>query len=166
MDACRGHLALLALLIVSGVLSGCSDNGHDGTRSVPQAPPAPVTFRDFGDHVVHYRAFRSDEISPQIARAHGLTRSRNRALINIALVRKRPDALGQPVPGEVGLVARNLLGQQKTVSVREIEDGESIYYIAETSVSHNETVIFELTVSPDDHDVTYRLNFSQQFHTR
>ncbi|MCC5862114.1 MAG: DUF4426 domain-containing protein [Gammaproteobacteria bacterium] len=166
MHAVRRTLSFLTLLIAAGGLVGCSDEGGGSTRSMPQAPPAPATSRDFGDHVLHYRAFRSDEISPQMARAHGLTRSRHRALVNIALVRKVPETIGQPVRGEVGLAARNLLGQQKSVSIREIEDGESIYYIAETSVSHNETVIFELEISPADSDTTYRLSFSQQFHTR
>lgn len=152
------------VLAVALSLVACSDG--DGTRGIPPATPAAETSRDFGSHVLHYRAFRSDQISPQIARAYDLPRSRNRALVNIALVRKIPNTLGKPVRGQVELSARNLLGQQKQVSIREIEDGGAIYYLGETSISHNETLIFELSVLPEDGEMAYTVRFTQLFHTR
>lgn len=158
--------AAVYLLAVALGLAACSDGDGAGTRGIPPATPAAETSRDFGTHVLHYRAFRSDEISPQIARAYDLPRSRNRALVNIALVRQMPDTLGEPVRGQVELSARNLLGQRKPISIREIEDGGAIYYLGETSISHNETVIFELSVLPEDGETAYTVRFTQLFHTR
>ena len=43
---------------------------------------------EFGDYVAHYNAFRSDTISPEIAKQYGLERASNRALINIAVLKK------------------------------------------------------------------------------
>jgi hypothetical protein len=33
--------------------------------------------REFGDYVVHYNAFRSDTISPEVAKQYGLPRANN-----------------------------------------------------------------------------------------
>ena len=44
--------------------------------------------KEFGDYVIHYNAFRSDTISPEVAKQYGLTRANNRVLINIAILKK------------------------------------------------------------------------------
>ena len=44
--------------------------------------------KEFGDYVIHYNAFRSDTISPEIAKQYGLARANNRVLINIAILKK------------------------------------------------------------------------------
>ena len=44
----------------------------------------------FGDYDVHYNVLNSTFISPEVAKAYGIVRGKNRALINIA-VRRRLD---------------------------------------------------------------------------
>ena len=52
--------------------------------------------KEFGDYVIHYNAFRSDTISPEVAKQHGLARANNRVLINIAILKKVMNTTGKP----------------------------------------------------------------------
>ena len=53
--------------------------------------------RVFGDYVVHYNAFRSDTLSPEIAKAYELTRRNNRIIVNITVLQKVMGTTGKPV---------------------------------------------------------------------
>ena len=52
--------------------------------------------KEFGDYVVHYNAFRSDTISPEVAKQYGLPRANNKVLINIAVLKKVMNTTGKP----------------------------------------------------------------------
>ena len=43
----------------------------------------------FGDYQIHYNALRTDIIDPSVARAYGIIRSKNRALVNVAVSEAR-----------------------------------------------------------------------------
>lgn len=124
--------------------------------------------QDFGDYVVHYNALATDQLAPRIASAYGIVRSKNRALLNIAVTRKKDGTTGEPVEARVNVNVSNLSGQLKNTSLRKVEeDGNprSIYYIAEINVSDGETLLFDVRVTPKDHDETYTVKFKQQFYT-
>lgn len=121
---------------------------------------------DFGDYLVHYNALPTDQLAPAVASAYDVVRSRNRALLNIAITRKEDGTTGVPVEARVNVDAANLSGQVKNVKVRKVtEEGEpvAIYYIAEINVADGETLIFDVKVTPEDHAETYTVHFKQQF---
>ncbi|MBW3567905.1 MAG: DUF4426 domain-containing protein [Proteobacteria bacterium] len=121
---------------------------------------------DVGDYVIHYNALSTDQLAPAVASAYGVVRSRNRALLNIAITRKEDGTPGVPVEALVNVDATNLSGQVKNVRVRKItEEGESkaIYYIAEINVADGETLIFDVKVTPEDRRQTHTVRFKQQF---
>jgi hypothetical protein len=119
----------------------------------------------FGDYVVHYNAFRSDTLTPEIAQAYQLTRRNNRAVVNITVQKKAADGKTIAVKARVSGFASNLNSQVKNLEFREIFDGDAIYYIAETQVSNEETLRFEITATPDGASVNGKIKFSQQFFT-
>jgi hypothetical protein len=53
--------------------------------------------QDFGDYVVHYNALNTNLIPPQVAQGYGITRSPNRALLNVTVMKKVMDTPGTPV---------------------------------------------------------------------
>ena len=122
--------------------------------------------KQFGEYVVHYNAFTSDTLAPDIARRYGFVRSKNRGLLNITVLKSGSGATGVPVTAQVRATATNLTGQLKTLSVREVREREAIYYIGEFRVADAETLRFNVEVQPDGDRQWHRVVFSQQFFTR
>ena len=121
--------------------------------------------RVFGDYVVHYNAFRSDTLSPEIAKAYELTRRNNRIIVNITVLKKVMGTTGKPVSATIAGNASNLTGQLKTLEFREIKEDTAIYYIAELKVSDGEFLKFKLNITPEGEEGPARLQFSKRFFT-
>ena len=86
----RPALAASALLVVLTIgLVGC-DSGDLG-RAPQAARPAEENSQSFGNLEVHYNALRTDELTPDVARAYGIERSGNRVLLNVSLLAKSAD---------------------------------------------------------------------------
>jgi len=121
--------------------------------------------KEFGDYVVHYNAFRSDTISPEVAKQYGLARANNRVLINIAVLKKVMNTTGKPTSSKVTGHASNLTGQLKKLEFNEITEGNAIYYLAETKISDGEFLKFDLKIIPDGETKAARVRFDKRFFT-
>ena len=121
--------------------------------------------KEFGDYVVHYNAFRSDTISPEVAKQYGLARANNRILINIAVLKKVMNTTGKPTASKVTGHASNLTGQLKKLEFKEITEGNAIYYLAETKISDGEFLKFDLKIIPEGEERAARLRFDKRFFT-
>lgn len=122
--------------------------------------------KDLGDYVVHYIAFTTDTLPPEVARNYGITRSRSRGMINITVLKKGAGIAGKPVPATVEVSAVNMSNQYRNVPVREIRDGEAIYYIGEFSVSNEDALDFHIQVHPEKKENSYEIRYRQEFFTR
>lgn len=120
----------------------------------------------FGDYTIHYVAFTTDVLTPSIAKHYGIPRSKNRAMVNISILKNEMGISGKPVSGEVQGTATNLSEQLRELEVREFREEGAIYYIAETPISDQETLNFDFTITPDGERETYHLSFQEQFYTR
>ena len=121
--------------------------------------------KEFGDYVIHYNAFRSDTISPEVAKQYGLTRANNRILINIAVLKKVMNTTGKPTSSKVTGHASNLTGQLKKLEFKEITEGNAIYYLANTKISDGEFLKFDIKIIPDGETRAARLRFDKRFFT-
>ena len=121
--------------------------------------------KEFGDYIVHYNAFRSDTISPEVAKQYNLARANNRALINIAVLQKVINTTGKPTKSMVTGHASNLTGQLKQLEFKEISEGTAVYYLAETKVSDGEFLKFDLKIIPEGETKAVRLQFNKRFFT-
>ena len=122
-------------------------------------------FQTFGEYTVHYNAFTSDSLQPSMAKAYGITRSKNRGLVSISILKKTLSPLGTPVKAQVSAEANNLTGQWKKIPIREIVDGGAVYYISEFRVAHKEVLTFKVTAKPEGSDQELNFKFQQQFYT-
>ena len=129
------------------------------------ASAAAENSRVFGNYVVHYNAFRSDTLSPEIAKAYELTRRNNRIIVNITVLKKVMNTTGKPVPATISGNASNLTGQLKNLEFREIKEDTAIYYIAELKVSDGEFLKFKINITPEGEEGPARLQFSKRFFT-
>jgi len=149
--------ASLALLAACG--------GAGDSANAPEAQPAGSTSADIGDYVVHFSAQSTDQLPPEVARAYNIVRSKNRAMLNVSIIRESDSV---PVGGAVTVKTVNLTGQLKNVTMRKIEepgDVVAIYFIGETPVANRETLIFDISVKPNGEDTTSEVRFKRQFYT-
>ena len=119
----------------------------------------------FGDYTVHYSAFTTDLLQPEVAKAYQITRSRSRALLNTSVLKKLMGTTGQPVRATVKATVTNLSAQLRTIAMRELNDKGAIYYIGEFPVANEETLRFKLEVTPEGESAPYTATFDQQFFT-
>jgi hypothetical protein len=142
-------------------LAGC-DAGPSPSQPRTAAPSEP-THQDFGDFELHYNAVRTDELSTAVARAYGIERSPNRVLLNVSLLRKGADGRSTPVDGTVTASAYNLNGQLKSLQMRRITEGSSVYFIGEVGISGTEILVFDIDASPADQPGKYSVQFKREF---
>ena len=119
-----------------------------------------------GDYVVHYNALPSVQLLPDVARAARVRRSPNRALLTVAVQRRAPDGSLQPVGATIEAAGTNLAGQRRSVPMRQVREGEAIYYLGEHGIDHLETIDYVLEVLPADATRPIDVRFQQQFFTR
>lgn len=111
-----------------------------------------------GEYDVHYIAFNSGFLQPDIAAAAGLVRSKTQGVVNISVLKA-----GKPVAAEVSGVVKNLLGQDYPLTFKQLKEGdEAIYYLAQFPFDSRETLRFSLNVQPTG-AAPIPFDFSQEF---
>ena len=118
--------------------------------------------KDIGDYVVHFSAQSTDALPPEVARAYNIVRSKNRAMLTVSVLRESDNG---SVPADVSVKTVNLTGQLKNVTMRQIEDQDAVYYIGETPVANRETLIFDITVTPEGSGNPSEVRFKREFFT-
>lgn len=119
----------------------------------------------FGDYTVHYSAFSTDILTPEVARSYQIQRSKNRALLNVSVLKKLMGTTGQPVKAQVKATATNLSSQLRELDVRELEEHGAVYYIAQTTVANEETLRYDISITPEGETAPFTFSFDQQFFT-
>ena len=125
------------------------------------AMPAAANVLRSGDLRVHYSAVPTTSLAPEVARQYGLTRSANRVLLNVAVRRGEPGA-DEAVAANVQASATNLAGQRLELRMREVRDGDALYYLGEARVTGQDTLRFEISVTVPG-QAPMRVDFSQEF---
>jgi hypothetical protein len=165
----KRFFAVLTALALGAVLGACGDS----KQVIMVGEPQPVhleqheNYRDFGDYVIHFNALNTSDLPAEVARAYGIKRSDSRALLNVVILKEKEGTTGVPVTGSVAVTATNLTGQLKTITMREVveEDGSGIYYLGETSVTHRETLIYTIDVTPINEKSRFSAIYKKEFFT-
>lgn len=116
--------------------------------------------QEIGDYIVHYNALSTESLPPSVASAYGITRSKNKGLLNISVLKKGGDFKG--VEADIKVNATNLTGQFREINLRKIEEQSAVYYISEFSVADRETLDFSIRVTTADNQ-TGSMKLRQQF---
>ena len=151
---------ILIALPLLGLLSACGGPGE--SAAAPEAQPAGATSENIGDHVVHFSAQTTDQLPPEVARAYNIVRSKNRAMLNVSVLNASDNVA---VEAGVTVKAVNLTGQLKNITMRQIDEQDAIYYIGEVAVANRETLIFDISVTPQGADSPSDVRFKRQFFT-
>lgn len=121
--------------------------------------------KSFGDYIVHYSVFTTDYLTPEVARLYQIPRSKNRALVNISVLkRNNAGPMGEPVRARVEGAATNLSAQLRELNIREINENDAVYYIAETQINNEETLRYDFHITPEGEADTFQLSFQEKFY--
>ncbi|KOY04172.1 DUF4426 domain-containing protein [Pseudomonas nunensis] len=109
----------------------------------------------FGDVTVHYNTFNSTFLTPDIAKAAELVRSKNQGVINISVIKD-----GKPLIAQVNGTIKDLTSQSVPLKFKQITEQGAVYYIAQYPVEQQEVRTFEIKVQNGDKINT--INFNQE----
>jgi len=158
----RRAARIFSWLLASACLATAGCGSPESSQPRPAAPSEP-THRVFGEFEVHFNALRTDELTPEVARAYGIERSANRVMLNVALLRRDADGRTTPVDGAVAAAARNLNGQLKNLEMRRITEGPSVYFIGEVGISGTEILVFDIEATPLGAPAKYTVQLKREF---
>ncbi len=117
-----------------------------------------------GHYEIHYNAFNSSFITPEVAQQNGLIRSKYRALVNVSVLEIQDDGSKQATTAIVSGQAANLIGQAQQLEFKKIDEGNALYYIGGFRFTEDEQLKITLSVQPDPNQPAYSIEFDQRFY--
>jgi hypothetical protein len=136
-----------------------------GILASAMGPVQAEQFKNVGKYVIHYNALSTNHLAPEVARAYGITRSQNRAMLSISVLVKGDEGqLDEPAEAEMSASATNLAGQRREVEMRLITEQQAKYYIGFVKVYNEEILDFKVSIKPGEMQEPYELDFRQQFY--
>jgi len=115
-------------------------------------------------YTVHHNAIPTAMLTPEIASQYRIVRSKYRGLLNVAIIRDQTGTTGQPVSARVRAVVANLAGVMQEIRLRQINEGDAIYYIGECPIVNGETLRFSIEVTPNGTRQLIKAQLSQDFY--
>ncbi|HVL00357.1 MAG TPA: DUF4426 domain-containing protein [Dongiaceae bacterium] len=116
-------------------------------------------------YIVHYSAFNSTMLTPEVAKTYDLMRSRQRAIMNISVMRKMPDGSNKAVMSQVEGFTGALGGSERKLDFKVITEGTAVYYLAEFLIGNGEQLNFDIKVKPTPEYSPIKVEFTQAFYT-
>lgn len=117
-----------------------------------------------GRYEIHYNAFNSSFITPEVAQQNGLVRSKYRALVNVSVLEVQQDGSKKATTAIVSGQASNLLNQVQQLEFKKIDEGNALYYIGGFRFTEDEQLKITLSVQPDPNSPAYDIEFEQRFY--
>ncbi len=117
-----------------------------------------------GRYEIHYNAFNSSFITPEVAQQNDLVRSKYRALVNVSVLQMQDDGSKKAVRAIVSGQASNLLNQAQKLEFKQIDEGDALYYIGSFRFTEDEQLKIQLNVQPDPNKPAYTIEFDQRFY--
>lgn len=148
-SAMRNALMLCAMMFFAGAAFGQEQGGQFVTR---------------GDITVHYAAINSTDIPADTAKALGVVRSANRAVLVLNAQRADGDGATSSVPLSAEGRIQNLVGQDKAFEPRRVREADTWYLIAPFRITDGEQLRFDLAVTPEGSSAAIPLRFQQRFY--
>jgi len=111
-----------------------------------------------GPYEIHYAAISSTLIPARVAAKHGLVRSENRIITNIA-IRTQDKSVAATITG----TAENILNQLHPLDFLEVIEQDTIYYLAEQIINEKDFIRYNIRIQPVGSKETYELAFQRQY---
>lgn len=124
-------------------------------------PSFAEQFQTMKDIEVHYSAFNSTFLTPQVAHTYQLTRNGYSAILNISVL-DRSQAGKPAIEAQISGNATNLVGNSRNLNFKKLTEGDAIYYLAEFPITNEENLTFNIDISAGNKG-SGKLRFNQKF---
>ncbi|MEO8001082.1 MAG: DUF4426 domain-containing protein [Arenimonas sp.] len=118
-------------------------------------------FMKSGDIRIYANAMLSSQLTAEVAKQYGITRSASRALVHV-VVREGMPGKDKTLPATITAVAIRKNGERSNINMQITKEGEDVYYLGELNISKNEAVNFEI-ITQIEKQKPMRLTFFQEF---
>ena len=118
----------------------------------------------FGDFEVHYMVMPSSELDKEVARQYGIPRSRQLGYITLSVLKKGVDVMPVAWNAEITGTLANLIGQQKTLSFKRIQETGALYFFTTFDYLDDNIYRFNIQVTPEGDKREYDLKFSKHLY--
>ena len=109
---------------------------------------------------VHYMAYTSAMLTPEIAKNYRIQRSKTLGVVTISMLDETSQqASAGLVRGEV----RNAVGQLQTLDFQKVQEDQAIYYLATFRFADEESLNFKIELGPEKAVKLHNIAFKQQF---
>jgi hypothetical protein len=118
----------------------------------------------FGEFEVHYMGLTTSDLDASVARAYGITRSRNIGYLMISVLKTGEGDM--PIAWNAKLEAEmsNLLGQSKLLEFTRIQESNALYFYSTFDFYDANHYRFNIKVTPDGQKRTFDVKFDQKFY--
>ena len=127
-------------------------------------PASAQQSETFGPYELHYSVVNTTFIEPEVAATYGITRGKDRAILNLSVREHLPGGgdIGRPM--QLKGSTRDLLQKQETLDFMEVKEGPAIYYIAEVTFLNEEHRFFEVHFRPEGASETYTFKLKHKMY--
>lgn len=120
-----------------------------------------TTSQKAGDYTVHFNVFNSTDIPASIAEQFKLVRGKDRALVNISLVKTENGNTSLGLPAIVSGTTRNLMQQKQDLKFIEVKEGDVTYYLAPFVFNNEDLLYFEIKVQTNESSSPILVQFNR-----
>ena len=150
------RIELVSILLIT-LLYACNSE----KKEIPQAPNAQNNVFHVGEYTVYLNTSYTRDISNNIAIKYGIEKSENRIMLNVSILNSQSK---QSVEGAITIDVTNLLGQKKAVKEMKVFENDSISYAFFSNISNQETLIYNLSISPEQ-KYSKEIQYTNKFFT-
>jgi hypothetical protein len=120
-----------------------------------------TTSQKAGDYTVHFNVFNSTDIAASVAEQFKLVRGKDRALVNISLVKTENGSVSLGLPAIVSGVTRNLMQQKQDLKFIEVKEGDVTYYLAPFVFNNEDLLHFDISVKTSADSAAFAVQFTR-----
>lgn len=128
-------------------------------------PVAAQQSKMFGPYELHYSVVNTTFLEPKVAATYGITRAKNRAILNLAIREHGADGSDQARSMELKGRSWDLLQHNQELAFQEVREGPAIYYIAEVKFQNKEWRHFEIFFRPENSQQTQTFKLKHQMYS-
>ncbi|MGM0984811.1 MAG: DUF4426 domain-containing protein [Pseudomonadota bacterium] len=128
-------------------------------------PVQAQQYEQVGKHQIHYSAVNTSFLPEEVAREHGIQRSRVMALLNVSVIEELEDGSTRPVSAPVDGRIGGLDGSDtQPLSFRSVRIGDAPSQVAVFRIREDEPMRFDLRVRHDRNAEPAEVSFIQRFY--
>jgi Domain of unknown function (DUF4426) len=119
------------------------------------------TSQKAGNYTVHFNVFNSTDIPASVAEQFKLVRGKDRALVNISLVKNESGNTSLGLPAIISGTTRNLMQQKQDLKFIEVKEGDVTYYLAPFVFNNEDLLYFDIQVKTNESSSPILVQFNR-----